>query len=76
MSPQGRRNHVLPSASTESDVPRTNTFVDAAVSTHVGVHRITQIENSLLSSDRRVVHEEELSRFQRKRKVSQQTTTT
>lgn len=69
LSQQGRQNHLLPSASGENDgVPRKNPFVDVTANIHNGAHPITLIDSPLLPSDGRVIHAEELSRFQRKRK--------
>lgn len=51
-------------------VSRKNPFVDAVIDTHRGAHPITPIGIPLVPSDRRVIHEEELSRFEKKRKVS------
>ncbi|KAI4322719.1 hypothetical protein L6164_022386 [Bauhinia variegata] len=69
LSEQGRQNHVLPSASGENvDVPQKNLLVDVAVDTHIGAYPITQIDNSLMPSDWRVIHGEELTRLQRKHK--------
>lgn len=71
LSQQGRQDHLLPSASGgNDDVPQKNPFVDATVDTHRGAHPITLIDGPLVPSGRQVIHEEELSRFQRKRKVS------
>nr|XP_027191643.1 homeobox-DDT domain protein RLT2 isoform X4 [Cicer arietinum] len=50
------------------DVPRKNPFVDVTLDTHRVADQVTPIDSPLVPSDRRVIHEEELSRFQRKRK--------
>ncbi|KAJ1387957.1 Homeobox-like domain superfamily [Sesbania bispinosa] len=69
LSQQGRQNHLLPSASGGTDdIPRQNQFVDVTVGTHSEAHPVTLIDGPLIPSDRRIIHEEELSRFQRKRK--------
>ncbi|RDX93815.1 Homeobox-DDT domain protein RLT2, partial [Mucuna pruriens] len=68
LSQQGRQNHLLPSASGENDgVPQKNPF-DVTGNIHNGAHPITLIDGPLMPSDGRVIHAEELSRFQRKRK--------
>ena len=70
LSHQGRQNYLLPFASGEiNDVPQKNLMVDVTVDTHSGAHPIALINIPLVPSDKRVIHEEELSRFQRKRKV-------
>lgn len=72
LSQQVRQNHLLPSASGEIDnVPRKNPFIDVPIDTHIGAHPVTQTDSTLMPSDKKVVHEEEISRFQRKRKVSE-----
>ncbi|KAL2640670.1 hypothetical protein AAZV13_06G245200 [Glycine max] len=69
LSRQGRQNHLLPSASGENDgIPRKNPFVDVTADIHNGAHPITLIDSPLMPSDGRVIHVEELSRLQRKRK--------
>ncbi|KAK7257406.1 hypothetical protein RIF29_31365 [Crotalaria pallida] len=69
LSQQGSQNNLLPPASGENnDLPRKNQFVDVTIDNHNGTHPITLIDSPLTPSDRRVIHEEELSRFQRKRK--------
>ncbi|XP_058730418.1 homeobox-DDT domain protein RLT2-like isoform X2 [Vicia villosa] len=66
---QGRQNHLMLSASGGNDnVPLKNPFVDVTLNTQRGAHQVTLINTPLVLSDRRVIHEEELSRFQRKRK--------
>lgn len=71
---QGRPNHLMLSASGgNDDVPRKNPstpFVDVTLDTQRGAHQVTLINTPLVLSDRSVIYEEELSRFQRKRKVS------
>jgi hypothetical protein len=68
---QGRQGHLLPSVSGEYDtVPRKNAFPNIAMDAHFGAHPITQLENPFMSSDRRVTHEEDVPRMERKRKVS------
>ncbi|GAU39664.1 hypothetical protein TSUD_60300 [Trifolium subterraneum] len=68
-SEQGRPNHVMLSASGgNDDVPQKNPFVDVTLDIQRGDHQVTLIDGPLVPSDRRVIHEEELSRFQRKRK--------
>ncbi|XP_057450626.1 homeobox-DDT domain protein RLT2-like isoform X3 [Lotus japonicus] len=71
LSEQGRQNHLFPSASGGNDVLQKNPFIDATFETHNGAHPITLIDSPLMPSNRRVIHEEELSRFQRKRKIEE-----
>ncbi|KAJ7948365.1 Homeobox-DDT domain protein [Quillaja saponaria] len=69
LSQQVRQAHLLPSASGEyGSVPRKNSFMNCALDTDFGAHPITQMDNPFLSSERRVIHEEELTRLERKRK--------
>ncbi|CAK8577051.1 unnamed protein product [Lathyrus sativus] len=67
-SQQSRPNHLMLSAlGGNDDVPR-NPFVDVTLDTQRGAHQLTLINTPLVLSDRSVIHEDELSRFQRKRK--------
>ncbi|CAJ2642212.1 unnamed protein product [Trifolium pratense] len=68
-SEQGRPNHVMLSASggNDDDVQK-NPFADVTLDIQSGANQVTPIDGPLLPSDRRVIHEEELERFQRKRK--------
>lgn len=69
-SHQGRSNHLMPSASGgNDDVPRMNPFVDVTLETQMRAHQVTPKDGGLVPFDSRVIHEEEFSRFQRKRKV-------
>ncbi|XP_030929199.1 homeobox-DDT domain protein RLT2-like isoform X3 [Quercus lobata] len=66
---QGRQGHLLPSVSGEYDtVPRKNAFPNIAMDAHFAAHPITQLENPFLPSDRRVAHDEDVPRMERKRK--------
>lgn len=68
---QGRQGHLLPSVLGEYDtVPRKNAFPNIAMDAHFSAHPITQLENPFLPSDRRVTHDEDVPRMERKRKVS------
>ncbi|XP_028807830.1 LOW QUALITY PROTEIN: homeobox-DDT domain protein RLT2 [Neltuma alba] len=69
LSQQGRQNHLLPSASGQNDnIPWKNTFADVPANSHIGAYPATKIDSMLTPSDQRVIHEEQISRFQRKRK--------
>ncbi|KAI9086822.1 hypothetical protein K1719_031416 [Acacia pycnantha] len=69
LSQQGRQNHLLPSASRQNDtVPWKNTFVDVLADSHVGAYPAAQIDSMLTPFDQKVIHEEQISRFQKKRK--------
>ncbi|XP_054812653.1 homeobox-DDT domain protein RLT2 isoform X2 [Prosopis cineraria] len=69
LSQQGRQNHLLPSASGQNDnLPRRNMFVDVPVDSYIGAYPATQIDSMSTPSDQKVIHEEQNSRFQRKRK--------
>ncbi|KAF7805973.1 homeobox-DDT domain protein RLT2 isoform X1 [Senna tora] len=69
LSQQARQNHLLPSASGEKDnVPWKNPFAEVPIDTHIGADPVTQIDRTSMPSDRKVIHEEEVLRFQRKRK--------
>jgi hypothetical protein len=61
---------MLSASGGNDDVPQKNPFVDVTLDIQRGDHQVTLIDGPLVPSDRRVIHEEELSRFQRKRKVS------
>lgn len=70
---QGMQAHLLPSVSVENDtVARKNTFANIR-DAHFGAHPITRMENPFISPDRRVTLEEDVSRMERKRKVSHTT---
>ncbi|CAL0333845.1 unnamed protein product [Lupinus luteus] len=63
------QNNILPSASGEKDdLPRKNPFVDITIDNHSYAQPITLIDCPLMPSDRMVIHQEKLSRLQRKRK--------
>lgn len=67
---QGKQGHLLASVSGENDTnSRKNTFTNV-MDAHFGAHPITQMENPFLSSERRVILDEDVSRMERKRKVS------
>lgn len=66
LSQQVRQNHLLPSASGDTDnVSWKNQFVDVPIDTHTGAPSVAQID----STSDKVIHEDEISQFQRKRKV-------
>ncbi|MCI41674.1 homeodomain transcriptional regulator, partial [Trifolium medium] len=50
------------------DALQKNPFVDVTLDIQSGANQVTPIDGPLVPSDRRVIHEEELSRLQRKRK--------
>lgn len=69
-SHQGRSNHLMLSASGgNDDILRKNPFVDVTLETRMRAHQLTPNDGRLVPFDSRVIHEEEFSRFQRKRKV-------
>lgn len=65
---QGRGGHVLPSASGEYDSPHRSPFTNIGVDAQVGVNSAVGLENSFLSSDRRLSQEDDATRIERKRK--------
>lgn len=71
MSQQGRQGHVYSSAPGEYEsVPHKNSFTSAGMDAQSGAHAMIGLENSYVSSHRRVSHDEDVSRMERKRKVS------
>lgn len=70
LSQQGRANHLVSSASGEYDnVGRTDSYANINIDAHFGAHPISQLENPYIPSDRRIIHEDDVIRFERKRKV-------
>lgn len=70
LSHQGRHSHLLPSVSGEYEhVPQKNSFISAAMDAHVGGQPITAMDNAFISSDRRITHDEDVLRMEKKRKV-------
>ncbi|KAF5481349.1 hypothetical protein F2P56_002009 [Juglans regia] len=68
---QGKQGHLLPSASGENDNnSRKNPFTNIT-DAHFGAHPITQMENPFVSSDKRVILDEDVSRMERKRKTEE-----
>ncbi|XP_043702863.1 homeobox-DDT domain protein RLT2-like isoform X2 [Telopea speciosissima] len=69
LSQQGRQGHIYPSASGEYDgVPHKNSFANVGMDAQFGAHPMHGLENSFVPSDRRVSHDEDVSRMERKRK--------
>ncbi|XP_042494646.1 homeobox-DDT domain protein RLT2-like [Macadamia integrifolia] len=69
LSQQGRQGHIYPSASGEYDgVPHKNSFANVGMDAQFGAHPMLGLENSFVPSDRRVSHDEDVSRMERKRK--------
>ncbi|GAY55580.1 hypothetical protein CUMW_165260 [Citrus unshiu] len=69
LSHQGRHSHLLPSVSGEyENILRKNSFISAGMDAHVGGQPITAMDNAFISSDRRVSHDEDVSRTEKKRK--------
>lgn len=67
---QSRQSHLLPSASSQNDdVTWKNTLVDVPVDSYVGAYPATQIDSMLTPFDQKVIHAEQISQLQRKRKV-------
>ncbi|KAA8524323.1 hypothetical protein F0562_010746 [Nyssa sinensis] len=62
---QGKQGHPLPSVSGEYDIiPRKNSFTSVGMD----AHPITGLDNPFVPPDRRVTHEEDVLRIERKRK--------
>ncbi|WOL11018.1 hypothetical protein Cni_G19779 [Canna indica] len=68
LSQQGRQQN-FSSVSIDSDnAPHSNSFPVTADDAQYGMHQVTGLENPYLSSDRRIHHDEDFSRLERKRK--------
>ncbi|KAJ9170905.1 hypothetical protein P3X46_018968 [Hevea brasiliensis] len=69
MPQEGRQNHLLPSATAEYDtVMRKSSFTNVGVDAQFGAHPITALDNPFMPPDRRVTHDEDVLRIERKRK--------
>lgn len=68
LSHQGRQQ-TIPSISTDCDSTHSNSFQVPASDTQFGTHQAMGLENPYLSSDRRILRDEDFSRLERKRKV-------
>ncbi|XP_043687473.1 homeobox-DDT domain protein RLT2-like [Telopea speciosissima] len=69
LAQQGRQGHMYPSTSGDYDgVPHTNSFASIGMDSQFGAHPMVGLENSFVSSDRRVSHDDDVSRMERKRK--------
>ncbi|XP_024047743.1 homeobox-DDT domain protein RLT2 isoform X1 [Citrus clementina] len=69
LSHQGRHSHLLPSVSGEyENILQKNSFISAGMDAHVGGQPITAMDNAFISYDRRVSHDEDVSRTEKKRK--------
>lgn len=68
LSQQGRQGYLLSSGECDN-VPQKNSFTNTPMDANFGTHPITALENPFVSSDRRVIHDEDVSRMERKRKV-------
>ncbi|XP_065874939.1 homeobox-DDT domain protein RLT2 [Euphorbia lathyris] len=66
---EGRQVHLLPSATAEYEtVLRKSSLTNVGMDTQLGSHPITALENPFAPSDRRVNHDEDVLRIERKRK--------
>lgn len=71
LTPPGNKSQPLASAPADYHVDlRKNSNLTLEIDSQLGVHPITAMENPLLSSDRRLVHNEDILRAEKKRKVS------
>ncbi|CAK7322695.1 unnamed protein product [Dovyalis caffra] len=69
MPQESRQGHLLPCTTGEYDtVPQKSPFRSVGVDAQFGAHPIIALDNSFMSSDRRLTHEEEALRIERKRK--------
>ncbi|XP_052177400.1 homeobox-DDT domain protein RLT2 isoform X2 [Diospyros lotus] len=66
---QARQGHLVPATSAEYDIgPRKIPITNISTDTHFGAHPITGLENPFVPSDRRIAHDEDGPRIERKRK--------
>nr|XP_009415249.1 PREDICTED: homeobox-DDT domain protein RLT2-like isoform X1 [Musa acuminata subsp. malaccensis] len=70
LSHQGRQQ-TIPSISTDCDSTHSNSFQVPASDTQFGTHQAMGLENPYLSSDRRILRDEDFSRLERKRKCDE-----
>lgn len=71
MPQEGRQNHLLPSATAEYDnMLRKTSLTNIGVDSQFGALPITALDNPFVPSDRRVTHDEDILRIERKRKVN------
>ncbi|XP_010260331.1 PREDICTED: homeobox-DDT domain protein RLT2 isoform X2 [Nelumbo nucifera] len=69
LSHQGRKGHVFSSGSGGyENVSHRNSFTNIEMDPHFGAHPIVGLENPFVPSDRRVSHDEDVTRMERKRK--------
>ncbi|KAL5998845.1 hypothetical protein ACLOJK_009793 [Asimina triloba] len=70
VSQHGRQGHTYSSASSEYDtIPHKNSLASVGNDAQFGGHPIVGLENTIGSSERRVFHDEHMSRSERKRKL-------
>uniref|UniRef100_A0A5B7A597 Homeobox-DDT domain protein RLT2 n=1 Tax=Davidia involucrata TaxID=16924 RepID=A0A5B7A597_DAVIN len=66
---QGRQGHLLSSVSGEYDIgPRKNSFTSVGMDAHFGAHPSAGLDNPFIPSDKRITHDEDVLRIERKRK--------
>ncbi|CAL9149375.1 unnamed protein product [Musa hybrid cultivar] len=70
LSHQGRQQ-TIPSISTDCDSTHSNSFQVPASDAQFGTHQAMGLENPYLSSDRRILRDEDFSRLERKRKCDE-----
>ncbi|KAJ4729740.1 Homeobox domain-containing protein/DDT domain-containing protein [Melia azedarach] len=69
LSQQGRQSNLLPSVSGDyGNVPHKEPFINTALDADFGAHPISAVDNAILSSDRRLTHDEDVLRIEKKRK--------
>jgi hypothetical protein len=70
MPQESRQGHLLPSTTGEYEtVIQKCSFTNIGMDAQSGAHLVTALDNPYMSSDRRVTHDEDALRMQRKRKV-------
>lgn len=70
LTPPGKQGPLLPSTPGEYDLdPSKTSSTNLEIENRLGAHSVSALDNPLVSSDRRVIHNEELLRAERKRKV-------
>ncbi|OVA11509.1 Homeobox domain [Macleaya cordata] len=67
-SQQGRQGHGFSAAAGEYDSPHRNSFTNIGMDAQIGAHPMIGLDNPHVPSDRRISHEEDASRLERKRK--------
>lgn len=69
LTPPGKQGHLLTSTPGEYDLdPSKTSSTNLEIENRLGAHSASALDNPIVSSDRRVIHNEELLRAERKRK--------